>query len=245
MDVIISAIAQRTGSTLVQRIFNCRKNTLIWGEHGGIVSEFLRIEDLASHFSKNSEDEKHAYFLNGNDPGLWTANMTPDVPFIEDAVIQALKTLFNHMYIQYRDTHDRIGFKEVRYEKRELMLLQKCFPCITVILLVRNPIDIWKSETAYWSGDADAFGRIWNDRAKQYRELVGEMPNAHLIRYEDVIGCDEQTLQLLSDLALVSLDEIHRVLSIRLNSTRSSRPQDEIDLIKRLCKEEMDIYHYE
>ncbi|MDQ0112220.1 sulfotransferase [Paenibacillus harenae] len=245
MDVMISALTQRTGSTLVQRIFNSRKNTLIWGEHGGIVSEFIRIADLASYFSKHSKDEKRDFFRNGNDPNLWTGNMTPDEPFIEAAVVEAIKTMFNHMYIQYRDKHDRIGFKEVRYGKRELMLLRKCFPGAAIILLVRNPIDIWRSETAYWSGDAEAFVQIWNERAKQYRELEGEMPNTSLIRYEDIVGRNEQTLQLLSELALVSLDELHRVLSVQLNSTRSIRPQEEIDKIMRLCKEGMAIYQYE
>lgn len=245
MDVIISALTQRTGSTLVQRIFNCRKNTLIWGEHGGIVSEFIRIQDLASHFSTHSEDEKLAFFQNGSDPNQWTANMTPDVPYIEDAVEQAVKALFNQMYIQYRDTHDRIGFKEVRYGRRELMLLQKCYPNAVIILLVRNPIDIWRSETAYWEGDVEQFGQIWNERAKQYRELVDELPHAHLIRYEDIVGRNETTLQLLSKLARVSLDEIQQVLSIRLNSTRSSRPQAEMDQINHLCKEGMDLFQYE
>ncbi|MGO4538048.1 sulfotransferase [Paenibacillus sp. 2TAB19] len=245
MDVIISALTQRTGSTLVQRIFNCRKNTLIWGEHGGIVSEFIRIGDLASYFSNGSKDEKRDFFQSGKDPNLWTANMTPDEPFIEAAVIESIKVLFDHMYIQHRDKHDRIGFKEVRYGKSELMLLQKCFPDSAIILLVRNPIDIWRSETSYWEDDAEAFGQIWNERAKQYQELEEEMPGTVLIRYEDLVGRNEKTLQLLSELALVSLDEIHRVLSVQLNSTRSTRPQDEIDTIIRLCNEGMAIFNYE
>ncbi|WP_337099862.1 sulfotransferase [Paenibacillus sp. YIM B09110] len=245
MDVIISALTQRTGSTLVQRIFNCRKNTLIWGEHGGIVSEFVRIADLASYFSKISKDEKDDFFQNGKDPNLWTANMTPDEPYIEVAVAQSIKTLFDHMYIQHRHKHDRIGFKEVRYGKSELMLLRKCFPDSAIILVVRNPIDIWRSETAYWADDAEAFGQIWNERAKQYRELEGEMPGTVLIRYEDLVERNVKTLQLLSELALVSLDEIHQVLSVQLNSTRSTRPQDEIDTIMRLCNEGMALFNYE
>ncbi|WP_161782287.1 sulfotransferase [Paenibacillus ehimensis] len=140
MDIIISAVANRTGSTLVQRIFNARRKTLIWGEHGGIVTDFVRIGEMAGYFSIQGRGEKEAYFKSGEDPNTWIANMSPDLERIREGVVQAVKACFNAMYAEHRDNHDRIGFKEVRYGKPEIELLKVCYPDAVIVLLVRHPV---------------------------------------------------------------------------------------------------------
>ncbi|KPV59983.1 hypothetical protein QJ48_07925 [Paenibacillus sp. A3] len=244
MDVIISAVANRTGSTLVQRIFNARRKTLIWGEHGGIVSEFVRIGELAGYFSIQGREEKEAYFKSGEDPNTWIANMSPDLERIREGVGQALKACFSAMYAEHRDTHDRIGFKEVRYGKPEIELLKSCYPDAVIVLLVRHPVAVWKSETSYWSGDAGLFARIWNERALQYAELHDPDRGIHLLRYEELVERDEAVLSLLAELADVSRDEIDNVLDVNLNSTRSERSAIDIEQIRALCKEGMERLRY-
>lgn len=244
MDIIISAVANRTGSTLVQRIFNARRKTLIWGEHGGIVTDFVRIGEMAGYFSIQGRGEKEAYFKSGEDPNTWIANMSPDLERIREGVVQAVKACFNAMYAEHRDNHDRIGFKEVRYGKPEIELLKVCYPDAVIVLLVRHPVDVWKSETSYWSGDAGLFSRIWNERAMQYAELRDPDRSIHLLRYEELVERDEATLGLLAELAGISRDEIDSVLNVNLNSTRTERHASDIEQIRAICREGMERLRY-
>ncbi|MDF2653079.1 MAG: hypothetical protein K0Q73_8884 [Paenibacillus sp.] len=244
MDIIISAVTQRTGSTLVQRIFNARNQTLIWGEHGGIVSDFLIIRKLAVHFSNFGKPEKDAFFAGGKDANTMTANMSPDFEYIEDGIVQSLKELFHVMYSQYRDTHDRIGFKEVRYGKQEIQLLKQCYPNAVIVLLVRNPIHIWKSETIYWSGKVERFCNDWNIRSSEYWELNNPDERIFLMRYEDIVRRDHKTLLLLSELADVGLTEVSKVLNINLDSTSTDRPASDVEYILTHCRVGMERYQY-
>ncbi|MDF2650682.1 MAG: hypothetical protein K0Q73_6487 [Paenibacillus sp.] len=244
MDIIISAVTQRTGSTLVQRIFNARKQTLIWGEHGGIISEFLRIGVLAGYFSEHGKPEKDAFFKGGKDTTTWIANMSPDYEYIDNGIIQSVKTLLQVMYSEYREHHDRIGFKEVRYGKQELQLLKRCYPDAIVVLLVRNPIHIWKSETIYWAGEVKQFCKAWNERTLEYGELQNPDEGIYLLRYEDIVERDEKTLQLLSELADVQLEAINNVLRIHLNSTSKERSIEDMETIRSNCQQGMELLRY-
>ncbi|GLI10197.1 hypothetical protein YDYSG_62300 [Paenibacillus tyrfis] len=244
MDIIISAVANRTGSTLVQRIFNARRKTLIWGEHGGIVSEFVRIGELAGYFSIQGREEKEAYFKSGENPNTWIANMSPDLIRVREGIVQGVRACFSAMYAEYRDSHDRIGFKEVRYGKPEIELLKTCYPDAVIVLLVRHPVDVWKSETSYWSGDAGLFARTWNERALQYAELRDPGRGIHLLRYEELVERDETALGLLEELADVSRDEIDNVLNVSLNSTRTERAAIDIEQIRAMCQEGMERLRY-
>src|SRR5690606_35451279 len=71
---------------------------------------------------------------------------------VEKAVIQSLRSILDTLYLPYQETHDLIGFKEVRYGEGELTLFRKCYPDSKIILLVRNPIDVWRSLS----------GKMWN-----------------------------------------------------------------------------------
>lgn len=244
MDVIVSAIAFRTGSTLVQRLFNARPATLIWGEHGGIVSEFVKIGVLAKHFSVHGKAEREAYFASGENPNTWIANMSPDERAVDEAVVAALRACLKTLYDDRGMKHDRIGFKEVRYGKAEIELLKACFPNAVVVLLVRHPADVWKSETSYWSDDARRFGETWNARALEYASLCDPARGIHLVRYEDIAGREKRTLRLLSELADVPVAALESVLGVNLNSTRAERSGKDIAVIAETCREGMRLFGY-
>lgn len=245
MDIIVSAIAHRTGSTLVQRMFNSRRGTLIWGEQGGIVSDFVRIRALAQHFSIYGKQEKEAYFGQGENPNTWIANMSPEPEMVAEGVVQALKSFFAAAYAEYRDIHDRIGFKEVRYGRPEIELLKECYPSAKVVLLVRHPASVWQSAAFIWSEDAKHFADVWNERAKAYADLQDRGRGIYLLKYEDIVRRDRQTLDLLAELAEVGRARINGVLNVNLNSTRSPRPEKEIAHIEATCREGLKRLGYE
>lgn len=241
IDIIISAVIQRTGSTLLQRICNARKENLIWGEHGGIVTNFCGIEDINKLFSVKSESERKQYFGSGENPNNMIANMTPEVTYVENAVIRSIRKYFTELYAQYRAGHDIIGFKEVRYGERELKLLRRCYPESKILLLIRNPIDIWKSFYKIWAKDipVGTLVNIWKERTTFYIKFDRMDENSFLIKYEDLVQRHNPTLNLISAIARVSIDEIDQVLSNKLFSTKHEISREDEDFIRQHCGELM------
>lgn len=241
IDIIISSATHRMGSTLLQRIFNSRKKTLIWGEHGGIVSDFIRIYDVLEHFSKFSEEEKQNFFGGGKDPNCWIANMTPDIDFVEDAIVCSLHSFFEKLYSQYRTNHDMIGFKEVRYGERELLLLRKCYPEANIVLLVRKPLDTWQSILdcggMNWYSSVQDFAEKWKERVAFYRKMAEEDNNSYIVYYEDLTERKKETVDLILELAKITRSKLDHVLDCVIEGVETRRvviPAEDVNLLLRL-----------
>ncbi|MBO8168632.1 MAG: sulfotransferase [Thermoanaerobacteraceae bacterium] len=241
MNVIISAVTHRTGSTLMQRIFNMRKKTLIWGEHYGMVNYFCEIYSAARSIcsSEDSKQEHQNYFAGGENPNIWIANMNPDVGYADRAIINSVQAFFDAFYSQYRESHDLIGFKEVRYGEAELSLLRRCYPEVKFVLLIRNPVDVWMSMPHNWKEDIQVFLHKWNSNTRYYLRLAKSDSKAHLFLYEDVVQQKKQTLELLAELARVTAADIKNVLSHKLFSTRSRIPEKDRQYIIEQCADNM------
>ena len=220
MDIIISAATHRSGSTLLQRILNVRKKTLIWGEQDGLLTQFHHIHRNLKHYSVNLKQQRLNYFNNDEDPNHWIACMNPEIEFVDKAVTDSIKVLFNSLYEQYREGKDIIGFKEVRYGEDELTLFRKCYPDAKIILLVRNPIDVWKSMLGAGLGNNNvSFVKKWKKQTSYYLELAKNDPNAYLIKYEDIVNKDPNAIETISQLGKISIDEIDSVISKKIWST--------------------------
>jgi len=176
--MILSA-GPRAGSTLLQRICNARKGTLIWGEHGGLLRHFPSIYANASYFSMSGGEERDLYFQRGEDPNLWIASMAPDLEYVQDAMVAAVRSFMRTMYGQYQASHDILGFKEVRYYGGEAELLLRCYPEAHFLLLVRNPLNCWKSMPSEWGWTVDRWGREWNAFVRSFQALAAEHARCH------------------------------------------------------------------
>ncbi|OEF98872.1 hypothetical protein BHF71_02795 [Vulcanibacillus modesticaldus] len=239
IKLIISSATHRMGSTLLQRICNTRKETLIWGEHGGALTDFANIYINLLHFSIHSKKERDAYFDNGEDVNQWIASMTPDIPYVEKAIIQSVKSFFNNLYNQYKDSHDFVGFKEVRYGERELTLFRKCYPEAKIFLLVRNPVDTYASVNRKWYPTIEDFTEKWKKNVSYYIDLDKKDPNAFLLRYEDIVNKSKVTLELISKITKVSVKDIEEVLKHKLRSTKKPITEDEKRFIIKKCQQVM------
>ncbi|MDQ0058843.1 sulfotransferase [Paenibacillus harenae] len=243
MDLILSAATHRSGSTLVQRILNARKETLMWGEHLGIIKDFHHIQRKIQAFSKKGELSRKKYFTSGEDPNQWLALMTPSAEFVEQAGIQSTKAFLDTLYSQFSENHDTIGFKEVRYGAKELSILQKCYPDARFILLVRNPLKAWESYPKKWGEyrHVNSFAKQWNDNVTDYTALAKSNPNAYLIQYEKLIRKEPKTVETLCALAQLTEKELEDVLAqkIRGSSQKKSITAKQAALIKRMCRVNM------
>ena len=63
LNLIILSANHRAGSTLLQRICNARKGTLIWGEHGGSLSYFREIYATAGYSAVSGTQNATTIFV--------------------------------------------------------------------------------------------------------------------------------------------------------------------------------------
>ena len=245
MDIIISSATHRSGSTLVQRIFNLRKETLIWGEQDGLLTDFYRINKKLMHYSVDLRQQRLNYFNHNEDPNHWIACMNPEEHYVEKATIESIKVFLSTLYQQYSQNHDRIGFKEVRYGEKELSLFRACYPDAKIVLLVRNPIHVWQSMLGAGLGhNIERFTKKWEKHASEYLELQKNDPNAYLIKYEDIVNNDPKTIETLCQLGDLSPEEISTVTSRKISSTPRELTEEHKNIILENCGEVMKKYHY-
>lgn len=239
MDIVISSATHRSGSTLLQRIFNAREQTLIWGENGGCLIDFCKINENTKHYAAFN-GQRRAFFNNNENPNKWIACMTPPKKEVEEAMIKTVKTFHDHLYAKnYAKQHDLIGYKEVRYGKRELLLLRQCYPECKVLLLIRNPVNVWKSLSPIGMknlyGSVDDFIKVWNDRVKAYLELSKSDAGMYLVKYEDLINRKQDTLNLLKKVGHLRDKEIGKVLNKKISSTSKPIPKKQETFIRNQC----------
>ncbi|MTI48985.1 sulfotransferase [Sporosalibacterium faouarense] len=250
MELVISAICQRTGSTLLQRIFNKRDKTLIWGEHGGALTHFIRGYQVAKYFSNYSTKIREEYLSNRKD-GKWIANMAPDEKLAKEGLVNSTRVFLDSYYRQLEDEYDIIGFKEVRYGRDEINLLLECYPDINIILLVRNPIDIWKSIPKKKDGSAqdpwinlENLIQQWNSYSFHYINLSKHNLGVHLFKYEDIISRDRETLRQICEIGQLNVDQIEEVLLKKTYSTRQAISEEDKNKILEGCRNRMKSFKY-
>ena len=223
MDILISSATHRMGSTLLQRIFNIRKNTLIWGENGGALKGFINIKNMTSRFSRCSEQERNNYFNNNENPNTWIANMTPSQKYVDDAIIKSTQLFFNTLYSEYKVNHDMIGFKEVRFGINELEFFNLVYPNSNIILLVRHPVNTYNSvlgmNSKWYKNDVNNFMNVWNTRLGEYILLSKKFNNMHLVKYEDITQRDKDTLNIISSIGKLNISDIDQVINHKIGSS--------------------------
>jgi len=237
LDIIISAATYRSGSTLVQRIFNSREKTIIWGEHRACLSAFSCIYKNLKEWSENGDfiRQRNEFFKENRDPNIWIANLIPNKSYLDAAIVKATRTFLDEYYSEFKSNFDILGFKEVRYGREELELLRKCYANCKIIMIVRNPIDVWSSLLGvhWYNGHLEGFIKQWNKNTGDYLEFLEEDNNSFLIRYEDIIARKEDIMELLSKLGDIDKKKIYSVLDVRIDSSHQSVPvEDKIYILK-------------
>jgi hypothetical protein len=235
LKLIISSPLGRSGSTLLQRICNARKKTLIWGEHGGAIWRFAHIYRDMAEMTNLGRVDREKYFAANEDPNQWIASMNPDLGYVQQAVADSARTLLNTLYGEYAESHDILGFKEIRYGRGEIELLRKCYPEADILLLVRHPCDTWSSTSRDWPYSLEEWTTLWQANADCYADLSQGDPHCHLIRYEELVGKEGRVMASLEDLAQVTEEQIANVLAHKIGSTRFGCSDSDREMILDRC----------
>jgi hypothetical protein len=244
VDLVILSPLHRSGSTLLQRICNSRKETLIWGEHGAFLAHFASIYASAAYFSMAGSQEREDYFSQGQNPNLWIAEMCPDLDHAQKAVVESARAFLQTFYGQYREQHDILGFKEVHYHREELDLIRACCPETEIVFLVRNPLDAWKSTPRNWYLSLDEWTTIWKTTVPYFMSFAATDAHCHLLRYEDVVRQETKAMEILADVAKVSRKQVSMVLAHKIGSHNAGISGSERATILEHCREPMAALDY-
>jgi len=208
MDPVFLLSPGRSGSTLLQRYLNCSKDLIVWGEHGG----FLRgIRNAYSIWCENPsiqhllrQGRPHSDVLISSKAAVgvdieWTNN------FSREHFRQKLAEMLMELFTDEVPSSVRWGFKEIRYDDKEVVFLRELFPQAQFIFIVRDPIDTLASAIvafakgqALWEANGQSTDTIntireqihsWSSKisitAKGISTCV-KKNEGYLIRYEDL-----------------------------------------------------------
>lgn len=245
VNLAVIALLHRSGSTLLQRICNARRTSVIWGEHNAMLAKFTSIYQGAARFCMQGRGEREQYFQGGENPNLWIANMCPDLEYLEEATVNSARALLDTFYQQYRELHDVVGFKEVQYGRAEVELLRTCCPEAKVLLLVRHPFSTWNSTPRGWYPSLEDWAMLWNKRAGEFVSLAAADPQCHLIRYEDLVRQDPDTVKTVMSVAQVTRKELYDVLGHKIGSHHVGLAKHDRQVILTHCRDGMSLLGYD
>jgi hypothetical protein len=225
MNIIILSSSRRMGSTLIQRIFNARDGTLIWGEQNGILKHFNLIYNHMSQFCKKEKEEEYDFFVNNN-KNIWTATLCPKEQIIRKAMELSTKTFLDEVY--KNNNFDIIGFKEVVYNKNEVELLRKIYPNSKFIFITRNPLDTWKSIinkdiNRNWHPTVEHFMIRWNEKSNYFYNYSKNNKNCLFIKFEDIVKRDKEILNKLKKMAKINDNQLMKVLDKKIKGADKDR----------------------
>jgi hypothetical protein len=189
--ILVLGSGQRCGSTLVQRLLTSHPRVLIWGEHGGHLSDFIAMQDVLGQWDANVGVHGRDAFAKGGFDS-WIANMLPGADALAEAARAYLLALFADPAAALG--RPRWGFKEVRFGFAEAEALRAVFPALTVVHVTRDPRDVlisleaWETQRGWWTRDYTEIAvGLWTDITESFLG-AGDQPWVVSRRYEDVIA---------------------------------------------------------
>jgi hypothetical protein len=235
-DLAIFSVWQRCGSTLLQRIASRRPDTMIWGESGRWPNHFANLLHGGLEFSAVSAPVREIVLSRRAPRNIgeleMLANMAPEAERCAQGVIRAMRAYFD---MAFRIPGFRyFGFKEVCIENDAIRLFCRAFPNSEVILLVRDPLSIWRSLPDDWIDyPVSDFLAQWNQSYALFQELDETHPRAQLVYFEDLLRHDPRTMDALRRAFVVREEDILAELGVKGVSTNTTKDSDEEEWISR------------
>ena len=170
----------RSGTTLLQRIVNSSEDTLIWGEHGGFLSQvaeayFLNLEDktILCNIPKQNKpfDTPQAKVKKLKNSKLWPAWYN----WYSQREVQVIFRSFleNFFYPPNVPKNLSWGFKEIKYGQgcRTLEMLADLYADAKFVFIIRDPIDVVASNYFKSIKKKSGLGsQLTISRAKEFKE---------------------------------------------------------------------------
>ena len=213
----------RSGSTLVQRVLNCHKDLVMWGEHYGFLN------GLAGVYVQMSNPEQSIYPRKPED----NMGVTKLLPTLQDPAAPLewtnpwslkefkpqIRQFIENYFAGRLEAGQRWGFKEIRYNSLPtLRMLKDLYPQGRFIFIQRDAQDVTRSKVfafikeSKWSNYSDAekskrIENMLNDVNEHYRiyaKFMERNPGLGLVvNYEELVADPKAvTAQMLDHLNL-------------------------------------------
>ncbi|MBK6472931.1 MAG: sulfotransferase [Betaproteobacteria bacterium] len=212
--IFLLSAGWRSGSTMLQRLLMSDPGVLIWGEPYDECGLIQAVAEGAKAFRPGWPPRE--YFYDGTPPdqltGEWIANLFPAL----DDWRRGQRALFDTMFAQpaRRAGARRWGIKEVRLTSDHALFLRWLYPRAKFLLLYRDPLEAYRSYSAFGRSWYDTFpdrpvftptqfGRHWRQLMEGYRRDAAEL-GALLVKYEDLVsgGISTATLDAYLGIAI-------------------------------------------
>ena len=217
----------RGGTTYVQRILNCHRGVVLWGENGGLVTHLRRAHVRARNLSQ-TDVARYQQF------DEFAAEFIPWASPVDQAGLSLAMASFVRQLHEGAAPVAFWGFKEIRHANREdLRFLRALFPDARVVLLLRHPRDVLRSQLhAPWAPRlrrkhaatrARRFVKRYVRAVSAFREAADAHPQlTRLLRYEDLLA-GRAILELFRWLGLeLDADDRSRAAAVRSARAGSS-----------------------
>lgn len=213
---VVLTPAQRSGSTLMQRLLNTNPETIVWGEHGGALKHLVAAYWQLAAFADSDAGGHRKRLMSESRASEWTANASPHASVAWHATVDAARALLESLYCHSPVPGVKaVGFKEVQYGAQEITLIQAAFPNSEIILLVRDPVSTLQAvANQRWS--VDQLLARWTTNVLGYLDCLQRFENVRLFRYEDLAAARPETISALAQLAEVGEGDIRNVLGKRI-----------------------------
>lgn len=222
--VFLLSTGWRTGSTLLQRVLVTDSQLLLWGEPLGRLALIPRLTE--SLCAVSGDWPPSDYWIGESMEELttsWIANLYP--------AASDLRASLRDWFIRWLGVpakergFRRWGLKEVRLGAAEASVLRWLFPRAKFLVLLRHPLDAYRSAMHVklwyrwpdWPIDcAAAFGRHWNRLALSWLEVPEGFGHV-TVRYEDLVSgrVDVRSLEEALELKV----DPEKALSVQVGSS--------------------------
>ncbi len=227
----------RGGTTYAQRILNCHRRVVVWGENGGLVTRLRKAHERARNLRRVDVGRYQRF-------DAFAPEFMPWASRLDRAGLRRAMARF------VRDLHRAAppahfwGFKEIKHGNlRDLRFLHALFPDARIVLLVRHPRDVLRSELhVAWAprrarldarSSAQRFVMRYVRAVGAFVDFAAEHPEtARLLRYEDLLrpaAIRALFTWLGLELGRADLARIRSVRSARVGSSFSDVARSEVD----------------
>jgi hypothetical protein len=219
----------RTGSTLLQRLLISTRQTLIWGEHRGLLLPYLfqMVQGMRDWARFNSEAQFETFRRDGHD--AWIPIMNPESPWFVEGCRKFLDQALGEP--ARRLGYPRWGFKEIRYGGDAARFLQELFPGACFLFAIRDPADCLRSIKATrwyplaYESRPEAFLRRWVDVSRSLADLQPTLPNSMLLRYEDFVRSPDDHIRRIAALTAIPQERFDLAVLERKERGTEKPPQ--------------------
>jgi hypothetical protein len=193
--VLVVAPTRRCGTTLVQRLLNSSRNTIIYGENFGFTESLPGI--IGSYMSrwdakKHNADATMRQFLNG-DRTLEASTLFPEL----GGYVKVLASGFYGALAHYDQYSRELGFTSwgIKNQIRvvgDFLHFVNLVPRARMLFIYRDLWDVAKSEKARFARDYPQpaayrrLGAAWMNNLRAIQSL--KLPNLLLLRYEELLA---------------------------------------------------------